>query len=234
MQKRPLVGIAARIFNQGTKQENLGVFNTYIRAISTAGGSALLLPPKTQEIPRYLSFVDGLLLTGGGDIHPKFFGKRSLNVKLDLSPDERTQFELAISKAFLKAKLPILGICLGCQTLNVALGGTLILDLSTEHPDTKDHTNGSHWISILPDSKLCKIFNTNKIQVNSRHHQAIGKLGKDLSVSAISPDKVIEAIESKGRPFAIGLQWHPEEIPKSRFSKKLFQTFIKECQNKTK
>jgi putative glutamine amidotransferase len=229
MPHRPLIGIAPQIVQAKSKREIVGTYRTYVAAIQQAGGAAIILAPSFDQIPKYLKIVDGLLLTGGDDIHPRYFGQRLRTKKVMLSPNERTEFELAISSVFLKEKRPILGICLGCQTLNIVCGGTLIQDLPTERPQSHDHRRGEHYVSLLPGTTLRRVIGKPRIRVNSRHHQALAKLGRRLAVSAESPDHVVEAIEVIKHPFAIGLQWHPEELLNRPETKKLFSAFINAC-----
>jgi putative glutamine amidotransferase len=232
MPHRPLIGIAPQIVQAKSQREIVGTYRTYVGAIQQAGGATIILAPSFDQIPKYLKIVDGLLLTGGDDIHPRYFGQRLKNRKVTLSPNERTEFELAISSVFLKEKRPILGICLGCQTLNVLCGGTLIQDLTSEIPKSEDHRKGEHFIRLLSGTNLRKIVGKERIRVNSRHHQALAKLGRGLVVSAESPDHVVEAIEVARHPFAIGLQWHPEELDRRSETQKIFSAFIDACKSR--
>ena len=216
-----------------THRELIGTYRSYVRAVEAAGGDCIVLTPNRRHISNYLTLLDGLMLTGGGDIHPKFFRARMPKVKLDLSPDERTRFELAITRAFVRNRKPFLGVCLGCQTLNVALGGNLIQDLPSEKPGTREHRKGEHWIHLAAGSRLRKILGRTRVRVNSRHHQAIGRPGRRLKTVALSPDDVVEAIETTNRTFALGIQWHPEEIPHRSESRKLFRAFIRACQRRS-
>ena len=226
---KPLIGISPYTFNLGTKKETIGIYRSYIRAVENAGATSIILTPDLSQVSRYLQIIDGLLLTGGDDIHPKFFRKPLPKAPVTLSPGERTEFDLSLLKEFLKADRPVLGICLGCQTLNVALGGTLIQDLSTEKPGTKNHQKKNHKITIFSSSKLKKIFGNQTLIVNSRHHQAVDKIGSGLAIAAQSHDQVTEAIESSNHTFVFGVQWHPEELPKKKETQLLFKSFVNAC-----
>lgn len=231
MKHRPLIGIAPDIMTKRNGREILASYRAYIDSVETAGGSCIILSPHQTSIQKYLQSVDGLLLTGGDDIHPKYFGKSLAQTRLKLSHDDRTQFEIGITKAFIQSNLPVLGVCLGCQTLNIALGGTLFQNLKSEHPKAMNHRNGNHSVHIDSGTRLEKILKTNQIHVNSRHHQAVNRLGKSLVVSARAQDGVAEAIESFHHDFVLGVQWHPEELPKRKESKTLFRTFVQACKN---
>lgn len=230
MPRQPLIGIAPNVTEPKPKRELVGAYRTYLEAVQRAGGLPVILTPDTKWIPQYLRLVDALLLIGGGDIHPKFFRwKKSPAARLQLSRDLRTTFDLAVAKAFLKAGKPILGICLGCQTLNVALGGDLIQDISTEWPEALDHRTGNHPIILESGSQLRRIVGKDLTTVNSRHHQALGKVGRQVKVVALSPDQIVEGIEVERHPFAIGVQWHPEDMPRSNSTRLLFRAFLKAC-----
>src|SRR5262249_36883835 len=139
-----------------------GSYRTYCEAILDAGGSPFILSPFRSEIPLYTKMIDGLLLTGGGDVHPKYFGEKLPKVKLELSPDERTRFEIKMVQSFLKTKKPMLGVCLGSQTIAVAMGGKLIQDIPTELRTRKNHRKGNHTVWVDRASKLRKIVGKNE------------------------------------------------------------------------
>lgn len=230
MSKKPLIGIAPTILKQKKTSDWIGTYRSYIESVQNAGGEPIILTPNIRLAPYYLNMLDGLLLTGGADIHPKYFGQKiPRKGKIDLSPEERTSFELAMVKGFLKRKKPLLGICLGCQTMNIALGGDLIQDLPTERPQTRNHKIGNHSVSILHGTKFQRLIGRKMTSVNSRHHQAVGRLGRGMRISALSKDGVIEAIEVLKHPFAIGVQWHPEIMNQRAESKRIFGAFVKAC-----
>ena len=163
---------------------------------------------------------DGLLLPGGGDIHPARFGAENLgSFDIDLLLDQtqiaileafvRTQ--TAILDAFAQAGKPVLGVCRGHQLINVYFGGNLIQDLPTaESHKAHDHVDSVHPIAIAPESLLHRLYGGEAV-VNSSHHQGLGRVGAGLRVTAKAPDGVIEAVEHKTLPI-LGVQFHPERM----------------------
>ncbi|MCI0706605.1 MAG: gamma-glutamyl-gamma-aminobutyrate hydrolase family protein [Ignavibacteriae bacterium] len=180
--------------------------------------------------------VDALLLTGGGDIHPKYFGKPELIEQMEEVNELRDEFELNIINRALEADLPILGICRGMQIMNVALGGTLIPDLPSagfEFHAVEDLQEHRHALQRVPHSLFEIITGNGSHDVNSIHHQAVNDLGRGLMASAFSPDGVCEAIEwaLKDRmPFLLCVQWHPERMADADnpFSKNIAEYFLRE------
>ncbi|GEA14090.1 MAG: putative glutamine amidotransferase [Moorella sp. (in: firmicutes)] len=207
---------------------------TYLQAITVAGGLPVLLPPVNPELAAgYLAIIDGLLLTGGGDIEPSFFNARPQARLYKVIP-ERDAFELALTRAALAAGKPVLAICRGIQVLNVAAGGDLYQDIKTEVPDALEHTQAgpreepSHDIKVLPGTRLVRILGV-ATRVNSLHHQAVRRVGKGLRVSAVAPDGLIEALEGEGKAMVIGVQWHPEDLYcHDQRQKQLFEYFIEQ------
>lgn len=200
----------------------------YCTPIADLGGLPVPIPPIIDKINDYLSLIDGLMITGGDfDIDPTLFGATTIHPKVKTKP-LRTAFEILLCKMALDQNIPILGICGGAQIINVCLGGTLIQHIPDEITNALNHQTGallSHNIKIEKESKLSRIFDKSDLIVNSSHHQAINSLGKNLIVSAIAEDNVVEAIELKNYPFCIGVQWHPEFLLTSG-DHALFKAFI--------
>ena len=182
--------------------------------------------------------VDGLLLTGGGDIDPDFYGRRQLrNLAKDISV-ERDKFEFDVIRRALDRDLPILGVCRGMQVMNVALGGSLHVDLQSDgfHNHSSSGNGGlSHEVRVEPNSLLSGLAGGLEQVVNSYHHQGVDVPGNGLMPVARSADGVIEAAEwssKEGMPFLLLVQWHPERSMGSHdtFSKNLAKIFLREIQ----
>jgi putative glutamine amidotransferase len=187
----------------------------YVRAVETAGGVPIILPPQRDSI-----VIDGLLLSGGPDVDPARYGDDYVHPATYGIDLDRDQFEIDLFDAALARGIPIFGICRGIQVMNVALGGTLIQDVSTEHPGAaevghRQHERGledsavGHELSAVDSSPL-PIFGNNDLGVNSFHHQAIRDIAPELIPVAYSPDGLVEAVVMREKPEVFGVQWHPE------------------------
>ncbi len=238
---KPVIGVTPD-YNAGDREDMGGKEPTYFlraryaEAIEDAGGLPILLPLVTDRARQnqLLDQVDGLLITGSGsDLDPQLYGERQC-VPFRQMSQRRSTLELGISKLAYHAHLPTLGICGGMQSINVALGGTLIQDIAVQHSTKIAHlpsgsaTKKAHGITIAPRTLLHRIVGKLKIRVNSSHHQSVKAVPSKLLTSALAPDGVIEAIEAPHHPFLLGVQWHPEFLYKhDPIQKKLFQTLIK-------
>ena len=204
----------------------------FIEAVSKAGGIPVLLPINQYPVEEVVQRFDGLLLTGGSDIDPKYYQEEPHREIGALLP-ERDQHEFALLEAFIKAKKPVFGVCRGLQLINVALGGSLYQDLSQYKDWTIQHVQKSeiehltHTIKVEANSRLSQWMKTGD-RINSYHHQAIKELGKGLKASAWSTDGLIEAIESSTDDHDIlAVQWHPEIIfDKTQASQDLFKDLV--------
>ena len=175
---------------------------------------------------RPLDSLDGLLLTGGTDVNPARYGERR-HPKTEDPDDPLDELEIGLLRDALTAGLPVLAICRGMQLFNVFHGGTL-----TQHLNSHDSPDALHDIQVVPNSRLAAIIGEGEHQVNSRHHQAVARVGNGLIVSGTSSDGVIEALERPGRAFAVAVQWHPEDrILVSDADRKLFQAFGSETRD---
>ncbi len=184
-----------------------------------------------------VSSCKGILLTGGEDVHPKFYGnpKYVEQFRLDDFDERRDEFELKILAYAHKKRLPLLGICRGLQITNVFLGGTLIPDIGaygrSDHKKLSDGTDRLHPIWLPENTILGEITGTMRGEVNSSHHQAIDMLGEGLAMNSVSPDGVLEGAEIKDRdehPYLMLVQWHPERMidQTSAFSKNIRESFL--------
>ena len=188
---------------------------------------------------KYIQTIDGLFLTGGSDMSPLFYGEGSLKKKWQ-GETKRPRFEILLVKRALKHQKPILGICQGCQVLNVACGGSLYQDIRMQKVSDRKHLISGekvsacrHRIQIVKQSRLHRIVGKESLVVNSAHHQAIKKVGKTMRITATAADGIIEAIESTGESFCLGVQWHAEQMATSPFQKKIFSTFLRACREHT-
>ncbi len=204
---------------EGNKQF---VTDAYIQAVKGAKGIPLILPliKSKTVIQEYVSLCDGFLFCGGGDITPLLFGQEPAAGigKTDISLD---LFQIRLMKTILEAQKPVLAICRGMQILNVACGGTIFQDLNLTDFETINHMQTSisrkdisHKVKFTPNTRTQRLLGDFAF-TNSFHHQAIDRLGKGLIVSGQTGDDVIEAIEASGHHFAIGVQWHPENMLES-------------------
>ena len=187
---------------------------SYSRAVERAGGVPVLVPPiPPGGIPRLIERLDGVLFTGGDDVDPALYG--AARHERTGEPDTtRDQFELALARAVIDARLPFLGICRGLHVLNVARGGTLVQylpDAVGHHGHAPDRARLSlHDVRIDPGSKLAGVLGE-QASVPGSHHQAVDRLGDGLAAAAWTEDRVVEAAELRDHPFGIGVQWRPEE-----------------------
>lgn len=203
---------------------------TYTEAVSTAGHKPFVLPAQTNRatVARMLESVDALLLCGGEDVDPARYGAEP-SPRLGKVNLKRDAWEFLLLDEAVKRRLPVIGICRGCQLINVYFGGTLWQDLPSERPGEIVHRSKElHPIRIEPGSRLAKCLGTDRTDVNTLHHQAVKKLAPGFKATAFAPDGVVEAIESETLPVA-GVQFHPEKLlvnkGRSEF-KKLFADLI--------
>jgi putative glutamine amidotransferase len=216
---RPRIAIAG-VTRNWDGQPRSGVNANYVRSVLAAGGLPIILVPdlSPDETIELFGECDGLLLTGGEDVDPCHYGAAP-HPKLGTVDPRRDANELALVAEARARDLPILGICRGIQLCNVAFGGTLFQDLQSQRPGTIDHDPPtardvrSHRITVSEDTRLAGILGTTDFEANSFHHQAVDVLGKGLVATAVSPDGVIEAMESAdAHEWLVAVQWHPEEL----------------------
>jgi len=234
--RSPIIGITADSEKPGgySKFPWYALRQNYCSAVREAGGVPVVLPHETSLVATYTGMIDGLLVSGGAfDVDPALFGAAERHGTVILK-EGRTDFELGITQAMLKADKPILGICGGEQLLAVALGGTLIQHIPAEiktplaHEQPNPRNEPGHEVKIYEGTLLHKIGGAARAAVNSAHHQAVKDVPKNVTINAIAPDGVIEGIEDPSRKFCIGVQWHPE-FHISPVDEKLFRAFIAAC-----
>jgi putative glutamine amidotransferase len=237
---RPLVGIPCHA-GVGAETERPIFFNNraYVHAVERAGGVPILIPilDDLNGLNTLLPRLDGLLLSGGIDVDPRYYqeephpGLGKTNPKLD-------EMELKLARWALREDVPTLGICRGMQLLNVALGGSLYQDLHAQYPGSLKHPNWelprnhiAHTVTVEPGSRMAEILGEHQIPSNSLHHQGVKKTGKHATISGRAEDGVAELLEVAGPHFMVAAQCHPEEL----FAEipawtRLFKAFIKACE----
>ena len=206
-----------------------------VRAILAAGGRPYLLPSALplNSIPEVMSEFDGLFISGGGDIHPEYFGGK-MHPSVDGIDRERDEFELTLCRQAVEMNKAVLGICRGQQVLNVAMGGNLVVDIPSELPKAGQHrwwpnyqrNRLSHSVQLEENSRLAEIMGGNEFLVNSLHHQSVKELGEGLTVTAKATDGVIEALEMPGKHFVVSVQWHPEWLQDYEPMRRIFKAFV--------
>jgi len=237
--KKPIIGLIPD-YKLGDKNSYsstpfYALRQNYIGAISKDGGVPVIFGYDYQAIDDYLNLIDGLLFIGGGfDVHPARYNEEvHPQVALNEARDN-FEFEMFTQAIKQKPEMPIFGICNGMQLINIFFGGSCIQHIP-DYPEYTNHEQSKnpeflvgepyHQVNILPNTNLAKIAGQTTIKTNSSHHQAVGKLGKDIIVSAKTSDGIIEAIEHNKHRFCRGVQWHPE-FDTSAIDQKLFADFI--------
>jgi gamma-glutamyl-gamma-aminobutyrate hydrolase PuuD len=196
----------------------------YIEALLHAGLEPVRLPAPG---PYSLESLDGLLISGGTDLNPALYGQDP-HEENEAPDDERDRMEIELIRAALEADLPVLCICRGMQLFNVARGGDLIQHLESAPRHRQRGVLDAHDVTLLQGTRLAGITGESRFPVNSRHHQAVGRLGKGLVVSARSDEGVIEGIELPEKHFAVAVQWHPEDrVPERKPDTLLFEAFAR-------
>ena len=237
----PIIGISTNLLTVEsgilTGSERLYVNRDYVTSLIKAGAAPMMLPivPELSQIHRLIDCVDGLLLSGGQDVHPHHYGEDPEQF-LEQVLLERDLFEIEALKYAFSQKKPIFGICRGLQLINVAFGGTLYQDIAKQHSGKviqhlqkakKDES--SHMVDLIKGSWFGDLFSDETLFTNSFHHQAIKKIATNFEVSAKARDGIIEAIEHTGDEFVFAVQWHPEMMTENNSQmQKMFSAFVQE------
>jgi putative glutamine amidotransferase len=228
--KQPLIGINCHLRNEG--KENFYRLNQlYVKAIERVGGIPLILPffETAGKARKYVDRIDGLILTGGDDPNPKRW-KEKPHPKMESIVPEKEESDFHLARSALRKDKPILGICYGMQLLNILQGGSLHQHIG-DIPGAQKHEGGSqHNIEMVGSSRTRDLIGR-KRKVNSYHHQSVHRLGKGLHVSGVSPDGIIEGLESAQHRWVIGIQWHPERMTERRDQANLFRALVSEAKS---
>lgn len=239
---RPVIGINVDMVPAG---KHSGAFvrlaTGYFDSVYAAGGLPILLPPlnKDKEIDTLLDKVDGMVLCGGLDLDPRRQNLPSHSTVVPMAQRREENDRLLINR-IIDRQMPVLGIGVGMQQLNVAMGGTLYLHIPEDLPKAMPHFDGSggphrHIVNLEPGTRVDEIYGGGEIRVNSSHHQAVKVLGQNLRIGAKSPDEVIEAIEIIDPDwFCVGVQWHPESETASALDMQLFEGFLAAAAQQTR
>jgi putative glutamine amidotransferase len=213
----------------------------YRQSILHVGGEPRTLD-SSMPIEQALTGIDGLMLTGGGDVAPSRYGEAAHETVEEAEPG-RDEFEIALTLAARARNLPILAICRGVQVLNVACGGTLVQDIPSQIAGALAHSlpvpqhqpyELAHEVWVDKDSLLAKLMRDRLVdealEVNSRHHQAVKAVARGFVITATAPDGVVEAIEDPKALFCLGVQWHPENFFRTGEFRALFEGFLETAQ----
>lgn len=235
--RRPLIALTPQ-FNTETDEPYMKP--AYLKAIHAAGGTPLILPLdlEQEELRQLAETFDGFLFTGGPDIHPFYFGEQTQrncgNVSL-----RRDRLELTLLELAMEAEKPILGICRGIQLINIGLGGDIYQDIPSQFPEDFPIAHmqpfyydiPSHAVEVVPGSLLARIAQSETIQVNSKHHQAVRNVAPGLLATGFAPNQLVECVEKPDYPnFFLAVQWHPEYMwENDPVAKGIFAEFVGSC-----
>lgn len=243
MKKRPLIGVTGIYARQGVTTLYPHP-QDYCQAVHDFGGIPVTIPAflTKEESLRYLEYVDAMIFIGGPDIPSQMYNEEPLTEHCTFLPEEIAEAHLALVKQVLQSDMPFIGVCLGCQELNVGSGGKLIqhlYDLTPRHRNTyvdleiNKRPDTYHFVEVAENSLLEELFGSRRIRVNSCHHQAVDPeyVAPKFRITARSTeDNVVEAIEYSDRQFGLGVQWHPERIDDWDHRKRIFEGFIAAAQ----
>jgi putative glutamine amidotransferase len=213
-------------------QHEMALGLTYLRALEAAGALPVVVPPLASELVEpLLDRFDGLCMSGGPDLDPRAYGERR-DARTGPVESELDAFELALARAADARNMPILAICRGMQVLNVARGGSLhqhlpdVVGEDINHRQAEAGVRLTHWVSLQGGTRLATTLRRRRVKVNSFHHQAVARLGDELSVAGHASDGTIEGIEATDRDFVIGVQWHAESLAARPEQAALFAAFV--------
>jgi putative glutamine amidotransferase len=231
---KPLIGITTHQSTNVHGHPTVALMQSYINAVIQAGGVPVLIPSMIagDGWDAAYSRLDGILFSGGGDIALEHFHGEPHPRIADVEP-ERDSVELSLIRASASDGKPFLGICRGCQVLNVGLGGTLYTHIPDQLPNALDHSYPGnmrtvlvHEIKIEEGTRVAEIYGEPIIKVNSLHHQGIKDIAPSLRVAGYAPDALVEAVELPDHPFGLAVQWHPEWLTDQEGTRNLFRKFV--------
>ena len=234
---KPVIGINCDLDTTGgarkVRNPYLFVYTAYFDAVAQAGGLPLLIPflSHQHDLEQTLNHVDGLLLTGGADLDPSCYGEAA-HSETKAGPVRRMAFDLMLARTALAGELPILGVCLGMQLLNLAAGGSIRQHIETDVPGFLAHQQmdrageAVHTVTIRSESRLARVVGPEDLEVNSTHHQALAEVAPGFEVCARAADGIVEAIEREAPGRVLGVQWHPERLLEHPRHRRLFEALV--------
>jgi len=231
---KPLIGITTNRSQNGYGQPTVMLMQSYVNAVIQAGGVPVLIPSLITEDGWNVAYsrLDGILFSGGGDISLQHFPGES-HPRIDDVDPSRDSIELNFVNTAASDGKPFLGICRGCQVVNVALGGTLFTHIPDQLTNALDHdypgnkrTILVHEVKIEEGTRLAEIYGEPIIKVNSLHHQGLKDIAPSLRVTGYSSDGLVEAVELPDHPFGLAVQWHPEWLTEQESTRNLFRKFV--------
>ena len=231
---QPVIGITTNHSSNAYNQTTVLLNQAYVKAILQAGGVPVLIPSSVVENgwDALYARLDGILFSGGGDISLDYF-KGDPHPRIDDVDPERDTVELNLLHAAVSDGKPFLGICRGCQVVNVGLGGTLYTHLPDQFPNALDHAYPGnmrtvlvHEVKIEEGTHIADVLGEPIVKVNSHHHQGLKDIASSLRIAGHAPDGLVEAIELPDHPFGLAVQWHPEWLTDQQSTRNLFRRFI--------
>lgn len=235
----PIIAVTAFRDHKHCENPRVHLNTAYVNAVIRAGGTPLLIPVgiPVEQHHELLNRVDGLILTGGGDINPATYG-RPMHATVSGIDDARDEIDISLARLAIEMKKPLLGICRGYQIINIVHGGTLFRDIASQKENALFHACWNdlprdfeaHEVVLEPGSRLAEIIGKSPVSVNSLHHQGVETVGQGLKVVGTAPDSLVEAFEVPNHPFAIGVQWHPEAMPDRADMQAIFRALVAAAQ----
>ena len=238
---KPIIGVTPQF---DSEHNRIKIETAYFKAIKEAGGIPILLPlhNNASDLKELVEHLDGIIFSGGPDVHPQYFGEDPIP-ECGVIVEERDELELNLVEIVMEKGIPILGICRGIQTINIALGGDIYQDIKTQtdfdiriaHYQKSKDSIATHRVSIVPETLLSRIISEEQILVNSFHHQSVREVAESLTVAAYSNDGLVEAVTKEDYPFFLAVQWHPEELfATDKYAQQIFLEFVNAASIKQK